>query len=121
MESGLRRAERVLVICTPAYVEKAEAGTDGVGYERMILTVDLVRNIATNKFIPIVRNALPEKRTPTFLATRLFIDMSDGHDPETRLDDISMSLDMRSAAAILVVGDEKPRNFGDQKRGSPWL
>ena len=77
MERGVTESDRVIVICTANYVAKADAGIGGVGYERMIVTAELVRNIGTNKFIPILRSPLPEQRTPKFLSTRKFVDFSD--------------------------------------------
>ena len=49
MESGLSEADRVLVICTSQYVEKANAGTGGVGYEKMILTAQVMRDVKTDR------------------------------------------------------------------------
>ena len=74
MESGLRDSDRVLVICTDTYVSKANAGEGGVGYERMIVTAELIQNLGTNKFIPVIRQASGEEKTPTFLGTRVYID-----------------------------------------------
>lgn len=71
---GIRDSDRVLVICTDAYVEKAKAGKGGVGYERLIVTAELLRNAKTNKFIPIIRQSSNNEVTPTFLATALRID-----------------------------------------------
>ena len=76
MESGLRDSDRVLVICTDTYVSKANAGEGGVGYERMIVTAQLIQNLGTNKFIPVIRQASGEEKTPTFLGTRVFIDFT---------------------------------------------
>ncbi len=75
MESGLRNSDRVLVICTDTYVSKANAGEGGVGYERQIVTAQLIQNLGTNKFIPVIRQASGEEKTPTFLATRMYIDL----------------------------------------------
>ena len=71
---GIRDSDRVLVICTDAYVKKAKAGKGGVGYERRIVTEELLRNAKTNKFIPIIRQSSNNEVTPTFLATALRID-----------------------------------------------
>ena len=71
---GIRDSDRVLVICTDAYVEKAKAGKGGVGYERRIVTAELLRNVKTNKFIPIIRQSSNDEVTPTFLAAALRID-----------------------------------------------
>jgi hypothetical protein len=56
MAHGISSADRVLLICTDNYVSKAEAGTGGVGYERLIVTAGVVASIDTIKFIPIIRN-----------------------------------------------------------------
>lgn len=76
MEDGLRSADRVLVICTDEYLRKAEGGTGGVAYERMIVTAELVRGLGTKKFVPIVRSVLGADKLPEFLGARLWIDLS---------------------------------------------
>ena len=77
MERGVRDSDRVLVICTDTYVRKANAGEGGVGYERLIVTAQLARDLGTNKFIPIIRQSSNDEKTPTFLATRVYIDFTD--------------------------------------------
>ena len=75
MERGIRDSDRVLVICTDNYVSKANAGEGGVGYERLIVTAQLVQDLGTDKFIPIIRQASGEEKTPTFLGTRVYVDL----------------------------------------------
>jgi len=77
MESGLTTSDRVLAICTDVYVEKANSGTGGVGYEKMILTADLMKNTSTDRIIPVVRNNTNETLLPTFLSSRIYIDFRD--------------------------------------------
>ena len=77
MERGVRNSDRVLIICTDGYVRKANAGEGGVGYEPMIVTRKLVEDVGTNKFIPIIRQALGEDKTPAFLETQVYIDLPD--------------------------------------------
>ena len=77
MERGIRDSDRVLVICTDSYVRKANAGEGGVGYEPMIVTRKLVEDVGTNKFILIIRQALGEEKTPSFLGTQVYIDLPD--------------------------------------------
>lgn len=85
MEEGIKQADKVLCVCTDAYTKKAEAGEGGVGYERLIITGELVREIHRDIFIPVIRNSNPEKRTPRFLATRFYVDLSDGTNYEEEL------------------------------------
>lgn len=80
MEKSVRRADRVLMICTETYVRKADDGKGGVGYEAMIVTGELIRDLGTNKFIPIVRQAENPKSLPVCIRTRLYVDLSDGTD-----------------------------------------
>ena len=77
MEKGVRDSNRVLVICTDTYIRKANAGEGGVGYERLIVTAQLARDLGTNKFIPIICQSSTDEKTPTFLETRLYIDFTD--------------------------------------------
>ena len=74
MERGIIESDRVLVVCTDQYVRKANAAEGGVGYERMIVTAQLVQDLGTNKFIPIIRQTSGREQTPTFLGTRVYID-----------------------------------------------
>ena len=74
MERGIVNADRVLVICTDKYVNKANTGEGGVDYERMIINAELVQNLGTDKFIPIIRQASRKEKTPTFLGTRVYAD-----------------------------------------------
>lgn len=75
MEQGLISADRVLMICTDKYVEKANSGAGGVGYEKMIVTADLLRRIDSNKVIPLIRQN-GSFSVPNFLRSKRFIDFS---------------------------------------------
>ena len=75
METSLVSADRVLMVCTEKYVEKANAGLGGVGYEKMIVTANLLARISSNKVIPIIRQTL-KADVPTFLQTKLYLDFS---------------------------------------------
>jgi hypothetical protein len=39
METSIRESNFVLMVCTTTYKEKADAGRGGVGYEKMVRTV----------------------------------------------------------------------------------
>lgn len=80
MERGVRDSNRVLMICTEKYVAKADSGVGGVGYEAMIVTAELVRDLGTAKFIPIIRQNSVRPIVPTSVSTRLYINLSHGAD-----------------------------------------
>ena len=74
MKRGIVDSDRVLVVCTDQYVSKANANEGGVAYESMIVNAELVLDLGTNKFIPIIRQASGKEKTPTFLGTRVYAD-----------------------------------------------
>ncbi|MCX7060807.1 MAG: toll/interleukin-1 receptor domain-containing protein [Gammaproteobacteria bacterium] len=77
MELGLSSAQRVLAVCTEPYVQKANAGRGGVGYEKMILTAQLMLDITSDRIIPVVRSSVLNPPVPTFLSSRVYIDFRD--------------------------------------------
>ena len=77
MESGVKDCDKVLVICTDSYVNKANDGEDGIGYEPMIVTKKLVEDFGVSKFIPIIRQTLWEDKTPEFLKERVYVDFTE--------------------------------------------
>lgn len=74
MEGGLTDVDRVICICSETYVTKANAGSGGVGYEKMILTSELMHNINSDKIIPLIKNNESNNPTPVFLQTKLYTD-----------------------------------------------
>ena len=85
MESHLSSADKILMICTDNYRDKANMGKGGVGYEKMIITSSLMKNIDGNKIIPIIRKN-KTLEVPTFIKTKLYINF-------TKLDDYEFSYD----------------------------
>jgi hypothetical protein len=74
MQRSLREADRVLVICTQNYADKAARNAGGVGFEHMIVTGQLMQNLGTDKFIPIVLQG-KDPPLPSVLATRYFYNL----------------------------------------------
>jgi hypothetical protein len=74
METGLSGADRVLAVCSTAYVDKSNRGQGGVGYEKMVLTGQLMRDITADRIIPVIRNNASSDVLPTFLLSRLYVD-----------------------------------------------
>ena len=88
MEAGIRKAERVLLVCTSNYVRKAEQRKGGAGYEGMIVTSHVARSTDTVKFIPLVRDNASDTLLPAFLGPRLWLDFRDDHLYDERLEDL---------------------------------
>ncbi|EGR4166566.1 toll/interleukin-1 receptor domain-containing protein [Vibrio cholerae] len=91
METNLATADRVLMICTERYVEKANSGSGGVGYEKMIITSELLSKIDSNKVIPVIKQDASND-VPTFLKSKLYIDFSKIEDYELSFDDLVRSI-----------------------------
>ncbi|RPA57581.1 toll/interleukin-1 receptor domain-containing protein [Shewanella frigidimarina] len=87
METQLATADYVVMVCTEKYVEKANSGEGGVGYEKMIMTSSLLSKIDSNKVIPIIRQEGTDHR-PTFLKSKLYINFSNDSELEYSLDDL---------------------------------
>ena len=91
MERNLISADRVIMVCTERYIEKANSGSGGVGYEKMIVTAELSRNIESKNVIPIIRQA-GTRQVPTFLQTKLYIDFSNNENYEYSYDQLVRSI-----------------------------
>ncbi len=77
METGLTQSRLVLAVCTGRYVDKANAGTGGVGYEKMILTAQLMHDVTAERILPVIRDNTREPLLPTFLGSRVYVDFRD--------------------------------------------
>jgi hypothetical protein len=76
------------LICSDKYVKKAEEGVGGVGFERLIVTSEVVQNLDTRKFIPLVRSNPSDVKIPRFLGPRLYIDFSGEENYAEKLEDL---------------------------------
>jgi hypothetical protein len=43
MQRGILDSDRVILVCTDRYVTRAEGGTGGVGYERLVVTAEVCK------------------------------------------------------------------------------
>lgn len=98
MQKGISSADRVILVCSSPYVSKAEEGKGGVGFERLIVTGEVVKSIDTIKFIPILRGNDSAKKLPSFLGPRLYIDFSNDADYQVKL--VELARQIHGAPAI---------------------
>lgn len=87
METNLASADKILMICTDKYVDKANKGQGGVGYEKMIVTSNLLKNIDETKIIPLIRQT-GTTDVPTFLKSKLYLNFSKPDDFEFSYDEL---------------------------------
>jgi hypothetical protein len=131
METGLVGAGRVLAICSANYVEKANSGLGGVGYEKMVLTGQLMRDVTADRIIPVIRNNLSKYVLPTFLSSRLYVDFRDEQAFEARYTELLRDIHGQPVAPrpalglnpfTQVVPDVEPRvSFTPERYVSPSL
>ena len=78
METSIKGAVYVLVICTPKYKRKADKRLGGVGYESHLISGEIyAKRRKKNKYIPILRRGTIEKSIPSFLEGANAIDLSE--------------------------------------------
>ena len=114
IERGIREADRVLLICTPTYREKANKGEGGVGYERLVVTAELARNVNTEKFICVLRDGSDDEAIPSFAGSRLFLDLRDDEKYQEDFEQLLRALHYAPASPKPPVGpnpflEESPR------------
>ena len=70
---------KVLIICDKAYAQKANDRAGGVGDETVIISSEVYGNARQEKFIPIIaeRDEEGKEYVPTYIKTRIYIDLSD--------------------------------------------
>ena len=98
MQKGISEADRVVLVCSSAYVSKSEKGLGGVGYERLIVTTEVVQSIDTRKFIPILRGSNPTRKLPVFLGPRVYVDFENDGDYDAKL--VELAREIHGAPAI---------------------
>ena len=89
MEKGIRKTDRVIMVCTDAYIGKANNGTGGVGYEKTIATAEILRDAENRrKFIPVVRDVAGKEKMPIFFGAALYLDLSGENDDDERREEL---------------------------------
>lgn len=70
--------DKVLIILDKRYSEKANDRSGGVGTETQIISPQIYSNVSQEKFIPIVteRDENGKEYVPTYLESRIYIDLS---------------------------------------------
>lgn len=131
MENGLTSADRVIAVCSEIYTQKANAGLGGVGYEKMILTAQLMQNISSDRIVPIIPSNASTTPMPVFLGSRLYVDFRDGLAYEAKYGELLRDLHGRQISPRPPLGPNPfasdftpvaPRiSFGPERYVSPAL
>lgn len=86
MENMVSNSDRVLMILTPTYKNKADKRENGVGYESVIISDEIFMNQSTIKIIPIIRKGSRETSFPKYIGNRKALDMSNDDEFEKQLE-----------------------------------
>jgi hypothetical protein len=127
MRRSVLESDRVLLVCTPTYVNKAENGVGGVGFEAQIVSAELVKSTDTRKFVPIVRQRKAGcGPLPAYLGARRYIDFCDDAAYGDRLDELARELHGQKAISKpplgpnpYVAAGSPPSPHGRSPAGSP--
>jgi hypothetical protein len=75
MESQIRDSDFVILICTPTYAQKSNIPSGGVGYEKNIISAEMLQSRDLRpKFIPVLRDGDFNSALPTYLGSKFAID-----------------------------------------------
>lgn len=74
MEDGLTSSHFVLCICSDKYVEKANGGIGGAGYEKRIIASEMLSSDNVSFIIPIIKGNTLKSKLPTFLSGLKYVD-----------------------------------------------
>jgi len=88
METAVRESRFVVIVCTPTYARKANAGKGGAGYEKQIVTGEMLHGANASKFIPLVRKGTDDEALPSFLKSKKYIDFREDTEFGEKLKDL---------------------------------
>lgn len=91
--------QKVLIILDKKYLEKAELRTGGVGTETQIISPKIYGDVSQEKFIPIVaeKDDFGDAFVPTFLESRIYIDLSEHNSFEENYEKLLRNIYQRPA------------------------
>ena len=118
IEQGLSNSHRILCICSDNYVNKANRIEGGVGYEKKIMTAEIMADLNRDWVIPIIRNNRGDEKVPNFLKGALYIDFEDDLLYETKYEELLRSLLDEPVLPIPPLGEnpfETVKQFANQK------
>ncbi len=89
MESQIRDSDFVILICTPLYAEKSNIPRGGVGYEKNIISAEMLQaSDLRPKFIPILKKGTFDNALPTYLGSKYAVDFREPQNQTAALDEL---------------------------------
>ncbi|MXX41423.1 MAG: TIR domain-containing protein [Acidimicrobiales bacterium] len=122
MAQAISQSKYVVIICTPRYKQRSEAGLGGVAYEGDIMTAEVLLNRDHRKFIPVLRRGSWEEAAPTWLKGKLYIDLSGNpYSADSYSDLLNTLLDAREQAPDVAPRASSEARMSPSIREHPML
>lgn len=108
--------KKVLLICNKDYCQKANSKKGGVGTESMIISSEIYSQVSQEKFIPVIREYKEDGKpwVPTFLASRLYIDLSSDEYFESEYERLIRNIYERPSEKRPPIGEPPAYLFQDE-------
>lgn len=89
MDRGIDIADRVIVVGSPEYLRKCNnLASGGAPYENCIISSELMTDIATTKYLPVIHGGSFDECLPAKLSKRLGIDFGDDSLFDEKIDEL---------------------------------
>jgi len=113
--------KKVLILCDKRYAERADRREGGVGTESTIISQEVYNQVAQEKFIPVITERGPNGGIylPTFIKSRIYIDLSDPNLFERGYEDLLRTLTGRPASEEPPLGKPPAYLFETDRPTSP--
>ena len=105
IERGLSESNRVVCICSENYVRRANEKRGGVGYEKTIMTAEILRDQNADWVIPVIRNNPGDEVLPVFLGARRYVDFRDDSQYERQYQELLRSLLDEPVLPVPLIGE----------------
>jgi TIR domain len=86
MEQSLRAQDFVIIVCTETYADRANNRVGGVGIETNIITGEMAGDLLSKKFIPVLRQGSFNDSLPSYVKTKMGVDLRGNPYRETEYD-----------------------------------
>lgn len=94
MEGAATRHDYVVIVCTPDYARKSNAASGGVGFEKRVISPQVLAGNESEWLIPLLRSG-DQSSIPTYLAHKLYVDFREDQQYPTGLEELLRAMHQR--------------------------
>lgn len=108
VENSVERSDRIIIILTPDYKNKAERRLGGVGHEYSLINNTLLKDITNNEIIiPVLRKGESNSSIPSFLQQFIYQDFRDESNFDNDLENLLREIYKKPLISAIPLG-KKP-------------